>query len=521
MFWDPTEDGPNSGDSIAANTLQSEETDAPHHPQRVELGIAVPRHSRVVSAVSIATEETNLNTTTTTNAIAVVAETDEPEKVPSPDTLQKKLHFGELAKSPIWVLGLIVYSSANLLNFVALQFAPQSLVAPLGSISLVVNVFAATNINNEKYSWKDVIGGMLIIGGSSMTVAFAGVNSVGSDYNLCVLLKLLQKPATITFLTVTTGCLVALFCFICIVEKNVDPKPVAQPQTADGTHLVLQTTTTTTTVTHIQPISDESNVQDQKQTRRRSKVMIWAADEQDGPESLGFITADALPSNITPNIAPDDVAPRNSDDSAFVIQDSVNISVLAESALKPQTWFSRMKHNLFLALPKEVQDKIVYLRSIHVIPRLKNKIPMSSKLVAMGLPLAYASIGGMMGTLTTLFAKSTIHLLTNSFLGDNEFNSIYSWIIAGVTVFTALGQVYWINMGLERYDALLQIPVFFVVWTVFDVVGGGIYFQEFEGFSTRQYALFVFAVSVIFVGVFILAGRLKQAEEAERKRTKK
>jgi hypothetical protein len=76
-----------------------------------------------------------------------------------------------------------------------------------------------------------------------------------------------------------------------------------------------------------------------------------------------------------------------------------------------------------------------------------------------------------MATLTTLFAKSTVHLLTDTFInGSNQFDNVYAFVICGVTVGTAVSQIYWINMGLQRYDALLQIPVFYVVWTLFDVV---------------------------------------------------
>lgn len=68
-------------------------------------------------------------------------------------------------------------------------------------------------------------------------------------------------------------------------------------------------------------------------------------------------------------------------------------------------------------------------------------------------------------------------------------------------------------MGLQRYDALLQIPVFYTVWTLFDVIGGGVYFDEFRGFAPKQYGLFTFAVVIIFFGVGILAGRLKRLED--------
>jgi Magnesium transporter NIPA len=89
-----------------------------------------------------------------------------------------------------------------------------------------------------------------------------------------------------------------------------------------------------------------------------------------------------------------------------------------------------------------------------------------------------------MATLTVLFAKATVNLLSLSlFQQSNQFIYPSSWLLTIVTIITAVSQIYWINMGLARYDALLQIPVFYVVWTLFDVIGGGVYYGEFDGFS--------------------------------------
>jgi hypothetical protein len=121
-----------------------------------------------------------------------------------------------------------------------------------------------------------------------------------------------------------------------------------------------------------------------------------------------------------------------------------------------------------------------------------------------------------MGTLTVLFAKATIHLLTESiFQRNNQFTSFSSWVFTFITLMTAFNQIYWINMGLARYDALLQIPVFYVVWTLFDVIGGGIYYDEFSNFEIYQFVWFCCGVIVIFLGVVVLAGRLKQLETGD------
>ena len=71
-----------------------------------------------------------------------------------------------------------------------------------------------------------------------------------------------------------------------------------------------------------------------------------------------------------------------------------------------------------------------------------------------------------MGTMTVIFAKATIRLVTESIeTGITQFQSFSSYVFTGITLFTGFSQIYWINLGLARYDALLQIPVFYVVWT--------------------------------------------------------
>jgi hypothetical protein len=107
-----------------------------------------------------------------------------------------------------------------------------------------------------------------------------------------------------------------------------------------------------------------------------------------------------------------------------------------------------------------------------------------------------------MATLTVLFAKATVNLFTVSiFEADNQFTEPLAWLIATITIVTAVSQIYWINMGLARYDALLQIPVFYVVWSnylvivaLFDVIGGGVYYGEFDGFSALKVNFFYIIV---------------------------
>jgi drug/metabolite transporter (DMT)-like permease len=119
-------------------------------------------------------------------------------------------------------LGILVFTIGNLCNFAAFNFAAQSLLAPLGSVSLIVNVILAPLLNGEIWTWKDILGIIFIISGSTIVVIFAGFPP--KDYNLCVLLKLFQQTSTIIFLTVTCLLIAMLFITIVIVERNLDLK---------------------------------------------------------------------------------------------------------------------------------------------------------------------------------------------------------------------------------------------------------------------------------------------------------
>jgi hypothetical protein len=112
--------------------------------------------------------ETNLHAFNRRRSIAIDIDIDnlnhqqdKTQKTPEID-YSMRLNFGQLAKDPIWLLGFFVFILGNVFNIVALQFAPQSLVAPLGSFSLVVNVIVAPILNFEKWGYKDIIGVMFI-----------------------------------------------------------------------------------------------------------------------------------------------------------------------------------------------------------------------------------------------------------------------------------------------------------------------------------------------------------------------
>ncbi|KAJ3125003.1 hypothetical protein HK098_000668 [Nowakowskiella sp. JEL0407] len=582
---------------------------------------------------------------------------------------EKNLGFGRLLVNPIWLFGLTLFVLGNFLNFIALKFAPQSLVAPLGAWALVVNVIIAPALNRESWGWKDIVGVVFIVGGSAIVVLFAGVS--GKDYNLCVLLALFGRLATIVFLTVTGVLLVFVYLLLNTIEKNMDlgeeevsdsedeseETPDANSESrhdsrrhsedgrsvksqniqnakeivrqafenCHGSHSPMyeseQVFVRPHSVPADSPFSRADSVQQYKHGRhnsdshahrphakkKKSDKAIELPDpvaeneEVEGGESPSVQNAEEKQSKHTPDPSVDtslnSLSSIDKDEQQSPTQQSltrnipspyhthaiitpfVETPIIATVSRRSQNlsgvsgpladYFGssggvaalptvsrppsrpmrmrsvaaalRSEHNLpfqpkrtkgqmvkmwfWKMLPKSWRDTIkkivAWIKLRKYLPTFKKKIPINSPAVQYVLPLSYASLGGLMATITVLFAKSTIHLLSASlFEGDNQYQNGFAWLITLVTVFTAVSQIYWINMGLQRYDALLQIPIFYVVWTVFDVIGGGIYFDEFSNFTPLNYFLFSLGVGVIFVGVGILAMRLKVIHDSDVAETK-
>ncbi|PIA17765.1 hypothetical protein COEREDRAFT_86024 [Coemansia reversa NRRL 1564] len=421
--------------------------------------------------------------------------------------------------NPIWILGLSLFVLGNVINFVALQFAPQSLVAPLGAVSLVTNVIIAPLLNKERISLFDIGGIALIIAGCVIVVVFSGI--VQQNFRLCVLVQLLKAKPTVVYLCLIFAAIIAIYAFLWSVERGVERYQNECDQTNDNQQPLIAT----------RALDAHEMVELQKPV---SETGMLGGGKDEIPERLREerlpFTATSLFDGYHKNHLLENASAcrRHSIDVPQTSTDCTNNNSTASREFKtsltrePRMSLSRdskkndtIKPTVGSAYKCTFIGKLRQLLSQHplmVLDRFIRPIPPTSRHVRFGLPLAYASLGSFMATLTTLFAKSLVNLLSVSlFDHDNQFNSFLPWAILLITAFTAASQVYWINQGLQRYDALLQVPVFYVVWTVFDIIGGGIYFNEFRFFTTVKYVLFVLGVAVIFSGVGLLSHRLKNA----------
>ena len=102
-----------------------------------------------------------------------------------------------------WVgLGLVILGSLG--DFTSLSFAPQSVVMPVGSVTLVANLFFASMWLGETLTRKDLVGTFMIIGGATLVALSYGLlgNPTETTYTLDQLLSLYMRWTIVIYFAI-------------------------------------------------------------------------------------------------------------------------------------------------------------------------------------------------------------------------------------------------------------------------------------------------------------------------------
>eukprot|EP01083_Nonionella_stella_P197211 725215_1 len=75
--------------------------------------------------------------------------------------------------NPLWILGTIFQFLGSLLDFIAVGFAPQSVIAPIGSLVVVINLLFTPLFQKEIPSKQIVYTTSIVVLGSMITTAFS------------------------------------------------------------------------------------------------------------------------------------------------------------------------------------------------------------------------------------------------------------------------------------------------------------------------------------------------------------
>ena len=121
-------------------------------------------------------------------------------------------------------------------------------------------------------------------------------------------------------------------------------------------------------------------------------------------------------------------------------------------------------------------------------------------------PFTFAVSSAIIGTQAVLNSKCMSMLIQVTSRGIvNEFELPHIWWILITWIILV---AYWLrrlDVGLAMFPPMFIIPVMQVFFVFFAILCGGIYFQEFDNFTTTMYIGFVIGVLMILGGVYGLA----------------
>jgi len=119
--------------------------------------------------------------------------------------------------------------------------------------------------------------------------------------------------------------------------------------------------------------------------------------------------------------------------------------------------------------------------------------------------LAHPALGALIAAIALNIGKAVSELLVTTVQGDNQLDKPLLYVLVAAFVCCLVSQLHFIDRSLRINDALLHVPVFYVLWNLLAMVGGGVVFEEFADFRASDYALFSLGAGILFLGVYCCA----------------
>ena len=117
----------------------------------------------------------------------------------------------------VWALGLTIFCVGCLINFASFAFAAQSLLAALGTVQFVSNVFFAKFVLGEKLTARIIVATLIIISGLLIAIMFS--NHASENYTSEDLLHL-YTPAYLIFLLFLVVLVIIVHITYVVYTKN-------------------------------------------------------------------------------------------------------------------------------------------------------------------------------------------------------------------------------------------------------------------------------------------------------------
>ncbi|PAA57985.1 hypothetical protein BOX15_Mlig018281g2 [Macrostomum lignano] len=121
-------------------------------------------------------------------------------------------------KRPLWWIGVIMMILGEVGNFAAYGFAPASVVAPLGTSTVIANMFIAVIFLREQLRPEDLFGSGLAVVGAFLIVSFSKRKE--HVFNAVQVVQALVSARFIIYITIEASALVVLFFLLYVLKRD-------------------------------------------------------------------------------------------------------------------------------------------------------------------------------------------------------------------------------------------------------------------------------------------------------------
>ena len=140
---------------------------------------------------------------------------------------------------------------------------------------------------------------------------------------------------------------------------------------------------------------------------------------------------------------------------------------------------------------------------------------LQSKWLEFYIAIAYPTLGGMIGAITQIAAKTVSVFIASSTSELNYFTTPWPYFAIALVLCCGGTQIHFLNLGLRSHDQLIVVPTFMVSLEVFSVVSGLIFWGEFNSFTPLRAFLFILGILTSFAGIYITTRGRRQRRENE------
>ena len=112
-----------------------------------------------------------------------------------------------------------------------------------------------------------------------------------------------------------------------------------------------------------------------------------------------------------------------------------------------------------------------------------------------------------LGAIMNMMLKASMEILKSSMKSESNFISIETFLSVSVTILLAVAQILFVNRGLKKFEhrTIKFIGFYQAIMMLLGVTTGGIFYGEFDMFTSGRWAVFIFGAVFALWGLLILS----------------